>query len=175
MNHKLLTSILVSTATFLACGTPRPSTAGSFSYELPPFTVKLRAPNFEYVRFSVEGTAHMADVKEAAAEQKVLGLVNRALAELYANVPSNGGSYALVNVVTDITSTTLHYGSTNSGQEQAIQRIPETLVIRADVVRFNPVNMETASAGIEPVPGVYPMTEEGQALLAAYVVDRATL
>ena len=159
----------------VACATepPRPKASGSFEWSLPKLETPLNRPNFEYVKFGVVGMAEMEPIAKKMYKKEQIGLVNAALKQLFDQVPMEGGSYGLVNVITDVSSTRVYRVVTdgNGRRESLVKDVPNKLVIRADVVRFKPVNLENA-----PLPGqvggIITNTQEGQAMLADAVVEQ---
>ena len=171
---KILSSALLGLA-LVACASepPRPKASVSFVWSLPNVETPLSRPNFEYVKFGVVGTADMEPIAKKMFKKEQIGLVNAALKELFDQVPMEGGSYGLVNVITDVSTTrTYRIVQDNNGRRESLTKeVPNKLVIRADVVRFKPVNLENA-----PLPGqvggIITNTPEGQALLADAVVGQ---
>ncbi|MBI5496034.1 MAG: hypothetical protein HY904_13495 [Deltaproteobacteria bacterium] len=158
----VVTALVLSVAACASPPAPRPG--GSYEYEMPQLATKLHAPNFEYVRFGVTGVAQMDPIRRRMFKREEIGLVNLALEDLYRKVPMEGGPYALVNVVTDVSSTRVFriVQDNNGTRETLIDAFPNTLVIRADVVRFRLVNLEN--------PPAHPLTDAGRAGLRDVVL-----
>ena len=101
-------------------------------------------PNFDYVKFGVSGEAAMEPIRKKMFRDEQIGLVNKALKQILAQIPGDGGAYGMVNVVSDISINKVYRGvQDNSGVRESLERItPNLLVLRADIVRFRQINME---------------------------------
>lgn len=158
---------LVSLPLWFACASG-PTPGGSFTWHMPSVGVVPHRPGFTYVKLNVVGVAEMKTVQKRMFKRKEIGLVNAALQEIYAQIPTDGNAYALVNVIVDSTTTRYYQVVTQRNgtyQETFLREEPKTLIVRADIIQFTQVNLEN-------MPGrAFRMDDEGRNALQAFVTQ----
>lgn len=145
-----------------------PEVGGDFSYELPNMKVPLAGVDFEYVMFGVTGLAEMEPIREEMYDKGAIGLVNIALSDLYRQVAGlEGGRFALVNIVTDISSRkTVRTVQTQNGPRTDVQEDPEMLIIRADVIQILSTGPVSSGGAAPGEVGYWPIDDDAREQLA---------
>jgi hypothetical protein len=162
-------------ALLTACAAKRaaPEPGGDFSYELPSFGVPLQGVNFEYVMYGVSGLSEMAPIRDEMFDKGRIGLVHIALKDIYRQVPNmEGGSYALVNVLTDVSSrvTTVVTRDRQGRASTSVVEDPELLLIRCDVIKITSTGPTAGGTGAADPLGMFRLDEAGKDRLAAHVL-----
>ncbi len=173
---KIVLGALAILALLTACATkrPPPEPGGDFSYELPSFGIPLQGVDFEYVMFGVSGLGEMAPIRDEMFDKGRIGLVHVALKDVYRQIPNmEGGSYALVNVLTDVSTrvTTVTTRDREGRARTSVVEDPE-LLIRCDVIKIvstGPSVGVSAPAG-DPLGGMFLLDHEGKDKLAAHIL-----
>lgn len=185
MSTKNRIQIVVGTLFILgllvACAGKRapPAPGGDFSYELPSFNIPLQGVDFEYAMFGVSGLGEMAPIRDEMFDKGRIGLVHIALKDIYRQIPNmEGGSYALINVLTDVSTrreTTVRTDSKGRKTTSVVED-PELLVIRCDIIKIlstgPSAGMGGTSAGSADPLGFFPLDEEGQDRLTAHILKQ---
>jgi hypothetical protein len=146
MSHSIRNSAPAWTLLAILAALPGCPRVGHFTYEMPKFGANLSAANFEYIKFGVVGSASIKNKVEHMINSNEIGLVNEALAAIYAQLPT-GEPIALVNVVVDISKKTTE--SNVMGQSHTSVE-DDFLAIRADVVKFTGVADREGSSPSRP-------------------------